>query len=164
MRSNNLNNRFSSQISGFRTAGLFLFVLLLSYGSSFGDTRRHPKDSSRMNRQEIPNLSPEQKTKIKAIRIQSQKEILPLKGQLGEKKAKLQTLEMAEKPDMAAINGLIDEMHALEGKISKLRAAQKQEIRKLLTTDQRVVFDTKFFNRGKIKRNKQGTPRHELEK
>jgi Spy/CpxP family protein refolding chaperone len=154
MRSNNLNNRFLSGNSGFRTASLFLFVLLLSCGSTFGDARRHPKDSSRMNRHEIPNLSPEQKTKIKAIRIQSQKEILPLKGQLGEKKAKLQTMEIAEKPDMAMINILIDEVHALEGKISKLRAAQKQEIRKLLTTDQRVVFDTKHLKREKSKRNK----------
>jgi hypothetical protein len=44
---------------------------------------------------------------------------------------------------MNAINSTIDEIAALRGQMMKLHMANRQEIRKLLTDKQRVIFDTK---------------------
>ena len=92
------------------------------------------------------------------LRTQLKKEILPLKNQLGEKKARMQTLETADKADMQAINALIDEIQSLQGKIMKMHASHRQEIRKMLTPEQRVDFDLKGMR--KEKRHHKGRRGH----
>lgn len=96
----------------------------------------------------IPNITEEQTKKIEALSTPHLKEILPLKNQIAEKKAQLNTLSTAEKADMTAINKKIDEIGALKTQILKSREAQKQEIRKILTEEQRLIFDM-----NKIKNN-----------
>jgi Spy/CpxP family protein refolding chaperone len=74
--------------------------------------------------------------------------MLPLKNELGEKKAKMKTLQTANPADMKAINSLIDDMTVVKTKMSKSRAAMHQEIRKVLTEDQRIKFDMHAGRRG----------------
>lgn len=95
------------------------------------------------------NLSDEQKQKMKDIRFKTEKEVLPLKNQLAEKKARLKTLTTVDKPDMNEINKTIDEMSALRSQIEKKRVASKMEVRSLLTDEQRLLFDMKGDMRGK---------------
>ena len=97
--------------------------------------------------QMLPDLTDGQKDKMKAIHIKTLKEIQPLTNSLMEKKARLNTLSSVEKVDMKAINKQIDEISSIKASIQKIRAASKQEVRTLLTVDQRVIFDTK---RGKM--------------
>ena len=59
-----------------------------------------------------------------------------------EKRAKLQTLRTAKNVDMKAINNLIDEKAMLKADQMKARAAHHQEIRSLLTDEQRIIFDS----------------------
>jgi Spy/CpxP family protein refolding chaperone len=89
----------------------------------------------------IPNLTEDQKTKLKELRTPHAKEVLPLKNQLAEKKAHLKTLQTAEKADLKSINSTIDEMTQLQSQIMKKRAAHTQAIRAILTDDQRIAFD-----------------------
>lgn len=89
----------------------------------------------------IPDLTEEQQEKMKKLRLDMQKNKLPITNQLGEKRARMRTLSTAENPNMKEINKLIDEMGELRTKIDKLKAAHHQEVRKLLTEEQRVVFD-----------------------
>ena len=91
----------------------------------------------------IPNLTEDQKKKIKDLRTPLQKEILPLKNQLAEKKAHLKTLQTADKADLKSINTTIDEMTQLQSQMMKKRAAHTQAVRALLTDEQRVAFDTR---------------------
>jgi len=91
----------------------------------------------------ISNLSEEQKTKIDGIRLSEQKQLLQFRNQLGEKRAKLKSLEAVEKADMKGINKVIDEIAELQGDIMKVRAEGKQKIRALLNEEQRIEFDTK---------------------
>lgn len=93
--------------------------------------------------EEFLELSDDQKTKIETLRVAHQKEMLPLKNELGEKQAKMQTLASAENADMKSINALIDEMSVIKTKMAKMRAAHKQDVRKLLSPEQRVKFDSK---------------------
>ena len=95
----------------------------------------------------IPNLTEEQKTKIKSLRLATMKEIQPLRNQLGELRAKGKTLTTCEKSDMKAINANIDDITKLQNQIMKIREANHQQIRALLTDEQRIFFDMKKHDR-----------------
>jgi Spy/CpxP family protein refolding chaperone len=89
----------------------------------------------------IPNLSDEQKGKIKDFRLSFLKEVQPLRNHLNELKAKQKTLATADKPDLKSINANIDEITSTQNQIMKLRASFRQQVRALLTDEQRIYFD-----------------------
>ena len=90
----------------------------------------------------IPNLTEEQKSKIKEINLVHFKEMQTYRNQLGELKAKERTLTTADKPDMKAINANIDEITKVQNQLMKGQAAHHQQIRALLTDEQRLWFDS----------------------
>lgn len=113
----------------------------------------------------LPDLTQEQEDQINVLKTQHLKTTLALKNELNEKEARYVTLMTAEKPDMNAINKLIDEIALLKGKIMKEKASHQQEIRKVLTEDQRVLFDQNLtlkgnFGEGKCKSHNKGMGNH----
>ena len=88
-------------------------------------------------------LTEDQRKKRQSIRMKTAKDVLPLKNQLGEKKAHLRTITTVDKPDMNEINKTIDEMAALRTQIEKKKIAARMEIRGLLNDEQRLKFDTR---------------------
>ncbi|MEN8248578.1 MAG: Spy/CpxP family protein refolding chaperone [Bacteroidota bacterium] len=91
------------------------------------------------------DLTEDQQTQIKDLHLKVQKETLSLRNKLNENMAKLRTLQTSDAPDMKAINKLIDQNAGIRAEMAKLRAATHQEVRKVLTEEQRVIFDS---NRG----------------
>ncbi len=89
----------------------------------------------------IPDLTKEQAEKIKQLNLQLRKKILPLDAEINEKEAKLQTLRISDKPEIRTMNALIDDISTLRGSIMKLLNETHFDIRKLLTEDQRTIFD-----------------------
>lgn len=87
------------------------------------------------------NLTEEQQKKVDELKTAHLKETLQLKNQIKEKEAALNTLETAEKPDMGKINKTIEEIGAIKIEMQKKNAAHRQEVRKLLTEEQRLKFD-----------------------
>jgi Spy/CpxP family protein refolding chaperone len=87
-------------------------------------------------------FTPEQKAKMKEIHMASYKDVKLLKNQLGELKAKERTLTMADKTDLNAINANIDEITKIQNKMMKIKAADLQQIRSLLTDEQKMWFDS----------------------
>ncbi|MEM9389402.1 MAG: periplasmic heavy metal sensor [Bacteroidota bacterium] len=102
--------------------------------------RRNQMPGNAMNR--IPDLTDDQRTKLKALRTETQKQVLPLENQIGEKEARLKSLTTAEKADMKSIDNLIEEIGDLKVEIAKLRAATHQKVRAELTEDQRLFLDS----------------------
>ncbi len=92
------------------------------------------------------NLTEEQQLKFNELRTRNMKEMLPLNNQMQEKRARLRTLTTAEVVNQKEIDKLIDEMTADNAKQMKMRVKHQQEIRSLLTEEQRVIFDSS--NRG----------------
>jgi len=92
--------------------------------------------------QGIPGLTDDQKAKMKDIRMASYKELKSLENQLGELRAKEHTLATADKPDLNAINANIDDITKVQNKIMKAKAAAHQQVRALLTDEQKMVFDS----------------------
>jgi len=96
------------------------------------------------------NLTGEQKTKMKSLRLELQKEILPIKNEIGENSARLRSLSTLDNVDLKAINKIIDANGVLKANIAKLSMANRQQARKMLNEEQRIVFDTQKFHKRQL--------------
>ena len=96
---------------------------------------------------DIPELSQEQEDKIKAIRTERINQTTAHRAQMDELRARQRTLRIAENPNMAEIEKIIDQMASLRALHMKANAAHQQSIREVLTPEQRVYFDNRTANR-----------------
>jgi len=97
------------------------------------------------------NLNEQQREAMQKIRTEQIKERTQTGNLLREKRAKLESLQTADKPDMKEINKVIDEIAALQAQEMKAQAASRQKIRSLLTDEQRTLYDARGANRGKTR-------------
>ena len=104
----------------------------------------------------IPNLTGEQEESLKALHIQLEKEALPLKNQLREKQARLQTLVTAENYDQKATEKVVEDIGELKTDLMKLKVSHDQSIRSLLTDEQLIFFNKHQSMRIKKKKGKRG--------
>jgi Spy/CpxP family protein refolding chaperone len=109
----------------------------------------------------IPEITNEQKSKIQELRVVYMKAQQVTKNQIREKKAHLITLQTADKANMSAINKTIDEITTLQNSQWKKRAAHKQDVRNILTNEQRVYFDVNKRHKGYGNQHKQCTNKNE---
>ncbi len=86
------------------------------------------------------NLSPEQQEKRQNLCLDFQKEMLTLRTAVQIKMLDLKKLVL-EKADTNAINGAIDAIAKARAEIQKKAFAHHQEIGKLLTDEQKKIFD-----------------------
>jgi Spy/CpxP family protein refolding chaperone len=117
---------------------LSLFIVGFTFAQA---QKRGPGNGPHGNGCNMLDLSDEQQKKIDDLRTVHMKEMLPLRNELNEKRARLQTLRTAEKYDASATEKTLEEMSAVKLKMAKKREAHKQEVRSLLTEEQRIKFD-----------------------
>ena len=101
------------------------------------------KRNMQRNTQKENFLSDEQKEAVKKIRLETAKEIKPLKNELNELQARQNTLTTADNTDLKAINKNIDKMSEVKAEMAKILAKQHQEVRSLLTEEQRLKMDNR---------------------
>ncbi|MDR0661408.1 MAG: hypothetical protein LBG19_11620 [Prevotellaceae bacterium] len=89
----------------------------------------------------VSAISTVQKEQLRILQTEKQKKLNQINNLLGEKKAQQRTLEASDKPDMKAINKLLDEQASLIGNKLKVEAVFKQQVRSILTEEQRIEFD-----------------------
>ena len=138
---------------------VLITALLILFGSGFAHHSRtypegmgkHPSHGKAGTRHMpmIPDSTEKQEEKIKKLRAEHLKVLLPLQNELAEKEAQLHTLSTAEKVDMKKIYRMIEEIGAIKIQMMKERATHHQDIRKLLTEKQRLVFDMHPHHRGR---------------
>lgn len=138
-----------------KTISIFAFSALLFIAGNVSAQMNHKQgmepskgdgigDRGHMRSHEmIPNMTEEQKTKVKDLRIAFYKLAQPLHNQMEELKAKEHTLTTSEKPDIKAINANIDEITKVQNQLMKAMASHRQDIRSLLTEEQKIRFDSK---------------------
>jgi Spy/CpxP family protein refolding chaperone len=107
---------------------------------------RGPKPEARMERnhdepQQGLNLTDEQKEAFKQGMIAVQKQMQPLRNQLGEAEAHQRTLMTAEKPDLKDINKNIEKIGEIKVEMAKLQAKYHLEMRAQLNDEQKLKFD-----------------------
>ena len=108
------------------------------------------------------NLTEDQQAQMKSLRLKLQQEMLPIRNKLGENRARFRTLSTVEDADMKSINKLIDANSQLDASMVKLQAANQQAVRKLLTDEQRIIFDSREFHRGERRSERQPGQRGEI--
>ena len=123
----------------------FVLMAFAQPGQGRGEGRRWSDDGPGFKEKcmNLPNLTDEQKEKMQQLRTENMKIMLEKRNLVHEKMAKLQTLQTADKADMKAINALIDEIAVVKADMAKQHAAHRQQIRNLLTDEQRVIFDSR---------------------
>ncbi len=145
--------------SNFRLIGMLILAILFSVNTSIFAQRGNGKcngtgkgqgkgDGTGNYCNNIPNLTSDQQTKIDQLKTAHLKEMQALRNEAGEKRARLQTLRSADKADMVAINKTIDEQSVIQTNMSKKREQHFQDVRNVLTADQKVYFDSKGHGNG----------------
>lgn len=110
------------------------------------------------------NLTDAQKDAFKQGRMGLEKQLQPLRNELGELKAHQKTLMTAEKPDLNDINKNIDKLGDLKVEMAKIQAKHRLELRAQLTDEQRLKFDNhqnRMMNQRGFKGMGQGMGMHE---
>ena len=87
------------------------------------------------------NLTDAQKESFKQSRLALEKQMQPIRNELGEAEARQRTLTTTEKPDMDAINKNMDKIGSLKTQMAKLQTKHRLELRAQLTEEQRLMFD-----------------------
>lgn len=100
-------------------------------------------------------LTEEQKETMKKLRLETAKEIKPLKNELHEVMAHHQTLITADNADLKAINKNIDKMAGIKTEIAKIMAKQHQEFRSQLNEEQLIKFDNRKNKMHRGKKNQE---------
>ncbi|HRW61923.1 MAG TPA: Spy/CpxP family protein refolding chaperone [Bacteroidales bacterium] len=126
-----------------------LFIALNSANAQRGRNYQNRQDDSRPNFacQMLPDLTEEQQTKVEALRVTHLKEMNTFRNQMDELRARKQTLMASDNADMKELNGVIDQMSGLHNKMMKSSAKHLQEVRSLLTDEQKVYFDSRPMRR-----------------
>ena len=137
-----------------KITGMSILMLLFSSLGTFAqdvdshkENREHKmqmqkRQSMKKKKSHIPNLTEKQKEQLKSARIKLQRETLPFKNALREKKARLQTLTSTEGSTEKEINKVIDEIGVLKTKIMKARVANHINTKKFLTEEQKLFMDS----------------------
>ncbi len=119
---------------------LSLFIGLVNF--SYAQDKHHSlKHHDHSLTEKIPNLTDAQSKEIKTLRVAHQKDVQKIKNQMDIKRAELKALQTEDKPDMSAINKKIEERSVLRTDLEKKRAQYKQDVRALLTDEQKLAFD-----------------------
>jgi Spy/CpxP family protein refolding chaperone len=88
----------------------------------------------------IPNLTAEQVSKIQKLKLEFEKGMLPLRQKMQTLNLDMKSL-MAEGADLAKLGAKIDEMSKVRAEMQKKGLAHQQQIRSLLTDEQKTYFD-----------------------
>lgn len=92
--------------------------------------------------QNIPDLTEEQKNKIEDLKIKHMAKCNEYKNQMMEKRARLHSLTSGDNVDMEKAEQVSAEIANLKEKMLKERINHRNEIRNLLTEEQKVYFDS----------------------
>lgn len=132
---------------------IMVLIIMLISTSVFSQERRDRREREKCFDRErtidretergpfIPDLTDEQKEKIKEIKVAEMKNIQPLENKIGEKEARLKTLISEETSNFKEIDQTVDAIFDLKAEIRKEQLRSRSNIRELLTDEQLIVFD-----------------------
>ena len=102
------------------------------------------QEMQKKNRETVQNainLTDAQKEAFKQSRLALEKQLQPIRNELGEAEARQRTLTTTDKPDMDAVNKNMDKIGSLKTQMAKLQTKHRLELRAQLTEEQRLMFD-----------------------
>lgn len=139
---------------------IIIAVLMIAGSNLFAQQgRNYARQGQGVNQmgfcQMIPDLTEDQENKIEALRLEQMKASTAFRNQKNELMAKKQTLMASDNSDLKEINAVIDQMTDIHNKMMKASVKHHQDVRNLLTDEQKVIFDSRPM-RGYGQRNGNG--------
>jgi Spy/CpxP family protein refolding chaperone len=92
---------------------------------------------------DLPDLTDEQQENIKKADLKQLEAMTPLRNQMLEKKIRLTTILTTSPVDIKSADQVADEISKVAAAILKTQIRHDQEIRNLLTPDQKIIFDSR---------------------
>lgn len=93
---------------------------------------------------DIPNLTDEQKQKMKVIKEEGKKKLEPMRAEMKDIRNKMAELKTADEPNQKEINLLVDKSASIKAEMEKVRIDGELKFRQILTPEQLQVFDEKM--------------------
>lgn len=126
-------------------------MMLVVFGASTVMAQQYKNNSDRPERFErgpmsmncISDLTDAQSESIEKIQLGARSQSQVLIADIDIKEAELSKLRIADKADQNAIDKKVDEISVLRVQIRKIRLTCEQEVRSLLTDEQRIEFDSR---------------------
>ena len=88
------------------------------------------------------DLTDDQKTKVRDLKLQHEKDTLPLKNDLRVKKLDLKiAMKDKDNVDKGKVNSIVDAIHKINAELEKKKIAHKLNFRSLLTDEQKKKHD-----------------------
>ncbi|MDZ7778141.1 MAG: Spy/CpxP family protein refolding chaperone [Bacteroidales bacterium] len=97
----------------------------------------------------IPDLTEEQQQQIKTLRMNNNSQMQDYQAERRILRAELDALTRGSSYDTKAATKKIDAITSLKNKMMKQRMEHRDEIRELLTDEQKMIFDQRKAKRGK---------------
>ena len=89
----------------------------------------------------IPNLTEEQASQLTTFKVAHEKEALPLKNQINELEAQLQTLMTEDVINKNEAGRVIENITDIKAQLMKMKIDQTANIKSVLTEEQLVAFN-----------------------
>lgn len=127
---------------------IFAMVVIVASSSFAQDAPRdkgHRKHKSILA--DIPDLTEDQKTQIKEIKMSRKDDQQKLRDEQRVIREKMTEMKSSDQIDLNAMNALIDEEAKIRAAMKKNRVAGEMEVRKILTEEQRAKLDAKHTER-----------------
>jgi Spy/CpxP family protein refolding chaperone len=142
--SKNINERFNMNklsvlfIMFLMAAIIFFLFLLMSAGKALADSWGRGMGPGLGNRSHaIEDLTPEQLSRMEKVRQDYWRETIPLRQELGAKKAEIRLLDPNLKTEGDRINSLRKDIQNLQDKIREMNFNYRCQCQDLLPTEQR---------------------------
>ncbi len=94
----------------------------------------------------IPGLTDSQRETINKMHLEHQKKVRQMHAAIGEKRAHLNTLRLADKYNKTEVNATIDEIASLRADLMKANESHRQSVRAELNDEQKAWFDSRPHN------------------
>jgi Spy/CpxP family protein refolding chaperone len=102
------------------------------------------------------NLTAEQKKKLQLSTLQHQKEAIPLLGQIRMAGVEIQELLLADPANLDKVKSKVKEKYDAAAKLEISHLALMQEVKKMLTTEQRQQMDSMMMQMGPMMESMMG--------
>ena len=125
---------------------LSVAILLISVGMLTARQKRDGDGPQRMMR--MLELTESQESQILDLKLDHEKQILPLRTELKGLRTKMKMELTTEKFNENKVSKLIDQMSNLQKEIHMKRVIHQRAVRDILTEEQRKKFDLHILSRG----------------
>jgi len=136
------------------TLAIFIFTgIVWAQPGNFGQGHPMGPQMQKMNQLQ---LSEKQQTKMDGLRLDFQKQILPLRSELQVLKTAYKLMVIDDKVSESKLKAQLQKISAKRQEIALMRVKHTRQIRSLLTADQKTKFDQHYLSSKKRNGRKAG--------